>query len=88
VGSNALYSTGEVLGNVRRHAAKKNRALQCSRMLRHVAQYTSAKSICTLLGYNAASSGNTLPTFRDNGFLFSGFFTVKYGGRYVVPKRR
>jgi hypothetical protein len=22
--------------------------------------------ICDLLGYNAASSGNTLPTFRDN----------------------
>jgi len=21
---------------------------------------------CTLLGYNAASSGNSLPTFRDN----------------------
>jgi hypothetical protein len=49
--------------------------------------------ICALLGYNAASSGNRLPTFRDNvsvpssvprvslaGFLlFLDFFTLEDG---------
>jgi hypothetical protein len=35
---------------------------------------------CALLGYYAASSGNFLPTFRDNlSVPFSGFLTLEYG---------
>jgi hypothetical protein len=50
--------------------------------------------ICTLLRYYAASSGNPLPTFRDNVSVPSSRVKkskkkrTSFLGLYVVPKRR
>ena len=44
---------------------------------------------CAVLGYYAASSGNSLPTFRDNQSVPTSRLkkTLEDGNRYVVPKR-
>jgi hypothetical protein len=49
--------------------------------------------ICAILGYYAASSGNPLPTFRDNVSVPSSRVkkskkTLEGGTDNVVPKRR